>query len=118
MGVSNIINVPELIERLDNDFELYLELLELFTTDSASIISRIENAIINRDSEALRKAAHTLKGAVANFSAPAAYEAASILEQTGRNGELANADDQFLKLKTEIDSVIKEMKKISQKGSF
>ncbi|MFA5519578.1 MAG: Hpt domain-containing protein [Spirochaetota bacterium] len=118
MGVSNIINVPELIERLDNDFELYLELLELFTTDSASIISRIENAIINRDSEALRKAAHTLKGAVANFSAPAAYEAASILEQTGKNRELTNADDQFLKLKTEIDSVIKEMKKISQKGSF
>lgn len=118
MGVSNIINVPELIERLDNDFELYLELLELFTTDSASIISRIENAIINRDSEALRKAAHTLKGAVANFSAPAAYEAASILEQTGRNRELANANDQFLKLKAEIDSVIKEMKKISQKGSF
>ncbi len=118
MGDTAIIDVPELIERLDNDFELYLELLDLFINDSASLISRIENAIINRDSEALRKAAHTLKGAVANFSAPAAYDAASILEKTGKSKELTNAEAQFLKLKTEIDSVIKEMKKISQKGSF
>lgn len=118
MGDTAIIDIPELIERLDNDFELYTELLDLFIDDSASLISQIENAINNRDPEALRKTAHTLKGAVANFSAPAAYKAASILEQIGINKELTNAGAQFLKLKTEIDSVIKEMKKIAQKGSF
>lgn len=118
MGDTAIIDIPELIARLDNDFELYMELLDLFINDSASLISQIENAINNRDPEALRKTAHTLKGAVANFSAPGAYKAASILEQTGINKELTNAGAQFLKLKTEIDSVIKEMKKISQKGSF
>lgn len=118
MKASVVINIPELAERLDNDFELFLKLLELFTDDSEFLILSIEDAIKNRDHEALRKAAHTLKGAVANFSAPAAYKAVSILEKTGKDVELTGAKDQLLKLKSEIESVLKEMKRISEKGSF
>ena len=115
---STVINIAELAERLDSDYELFVELAELFNDDSASLLERIENAIKNRDNEGLRKAAHTLKGAVANFSAPAAYEAASILEQTGKNPHLDGAEEQFEQLKSEINAVIAEMKKISQAGSF
>ena len=118
MEDAAVIDIPELTERLDNDFELYLELVDLFTDDSSSLISKIEYAISNKDHEALRKAAHTLKGAVANFSAPAAYEAASILEQAGRKMDLTGTEDHFLKLKSEIESVITEMKRIAKKGSF
>lgn len=118
MAAAVVINIPELTERLDNDFELFLELMDLFKDDSASLISKIGYAINTQDPEALRKAAHTLKGAVANFSTPAAYEAASNLEKTGKNKELTRAEDQFLKLKSEIKSVITEMNRISKKGSF
>ena len=118
MEDAAVIDIPELTERLDNDFELYLELVDLFTDDSSSLISKIEYAISNKDHESLRKAAHTLKGAVANFSASAAYESASILEKTARNKELTGAEEQFLKLKSEFESVITEMKRIANKGSF
>ncbi len=38
-----------------------------------------------------RLAAHTLKGAVSNFAAPAATEAASRLQQMGESGKLGDA---------------------------
>jgi len=118
MGAAAVINIPELIDRLDNDFELFVELVELFVDDSSNLLAKIGTAISSRDHESLRKAAHTLKGAVANFSAPAAFEAASKLEQTGKNMELTGAEEQFLILKSEIESVLAEMKKLSEKGSF
>jgi HPt (histidine-containing phosphotransfer) domain-containing protein len=118
MGAATVINIPELIDRLDNDFELFVELVELFVDDSSALLSRIETAINSRDNETLRKAAHTLKGAVANFSAPAAFEAASQLEQTGKNAELTGAEEQFNTLKSEIDAVLAEMKRLAEKGSF
>lgn len=113
-----VINIPELTERLDNDFELFTELAELFYDDSSALMDKIRNSIDNNDHESLRKAAHTLKGAVANFAAPGAYEAASVLEMTGRNMELTGAEDQYAALKSEIDAVISEMKRINKNGSF
>ncbi len=113
-----VINISELTERLDNDFELFAELTELFFDDSASLMDKIKNSIDNNDHESLRKAAHTLKGAVANFAAPGAYEASSVLEMTGRNMELTGAEEQYNTLKSEIDSVVAEMKRMIANGSF
>lgn len=113
-----VINISELTERLDNDFELFTELSELFFDDSASLMDKIRDSIDNNDHESLRKAAHTLKGAVANFAAQGAYEAASALEMTGRNMELTGAAEQYAELKSEIESVIAEMKRINANGSF
>ncbi len=118
MGATTVINIPELIDRLDNDFELFVELVELFVDDSSTLLSKIEAAVNSSDHETLRKAAHTLKGAVANFSAPAAFEAASKLEQTGKNMTLEGAEDQFHILKSEIEAVLAEMKRLTEKGSF
>jgi HPt (histidine-containing phosphotransfer) domain-containing protein len=118
MGAANVINIPELIDRLDNDFELFVELVELFEDDSSALLDKIEAAINSREHEILRKAAHTLKGAVANFSAPAAFEAASTLEQTGKNMDLEGAEEQFCTLKSETEAVLSEMKRLIAKGSF
>jgi len=81
-------------------------------------MDKIRNSIDTNDHESLRKAAHTLKGAVANFAAPGAYEAASVLEMTGRKMELTGAEEQYGILKSEIDEVIAEMKRINKNGSF
>jgi two-component system, sensor histidine kinase and response regulator len=118
MAGSNIINVPELAERVDNDFELFIELSELFFDDSVSLINKISDSINKGDPDALRKTAHTLKGAVSNFSAQSAYDAAYDLEIVGKNNELESADKKFNLLKREIDLVVQEMKSMIEKGSF
>ena len=115
---SSVINVMDLAERVDNDFELFIELSELFFEDSVSLLNKISDSIKKGDPDALRKSAHTLKGAVSNFSAQRAYDAAYELELTGKNNEMGNAYENFNSLKVEIDLVINEMKSMIEKGSF
>jgi two-component system, sensor histidine kinase and response regulator len=118
MNGNNILNIPELVERLDGDFELFVELSELFFEDSSSLLNKIEDSIKKSDPEALRKSAHTLKGAVSNFSAQKAYDAAYELEIAGRDKVFENAMDKFATLKNEIAEVINAMKGLALKGSF
>ncbi len=118
MTANEIINRAELEERLDRDFSLFAELTDLFFDDSLSLLKKIEDSITRKDSDSLRKTAHTLKGAVANFSAPRAYDAAFALETAGRENSLDDAEEKFNLLKKEIDNLASEMKSILKQGSF
>lgn len=118
MSRNEPINRNELAERLDNDFELFKELAELFFDDSASLTGRIKEAIDAGDMEGLRKNVHTLKGAVSNFSADGAYDAAFELETAGRNKNTGGLAEKLSTLKTEIETVILDMKSMIEKGSF
>jgi HPt (histidine-containing phosphotransfer) domain-containing protein len=62
----------------------------------------IRQAIGSRDPEALRRAAHALKGSIANFAAQAPLEAASRLETMGRSNELAGIEEAYLTLEKEV----------------
>ena len=118
MNGNNVLNIPELAERLDGDFELFVELSDLFFEDSLSLLNKIEESIRKNDPEALRKSAHTLKGAVSNFSAQKAYDAAYELETAGRDGVFDSAPEKFSMLKNEIAEVINAMKSLVVKGFF
>ena len=102
MKIEDIINREELNERLDGDIALYRELADLFINDSDKLIGKIEDAVNCGDGPAIRKAAHTIKGSVANFSAKNAYDAAFELENIGRNLELNKAQSALQKLKDEV----------------
>jgi len=118
MNGNNTLNIPELEERLDGDFELFVELSELFVEDSFTLLQKIEDSIVKNDSDALRKSAHTLKGAVSNFSAQRAYDAAYELEIAGKDKVFENSDEKLALLKNEIAEVINAMKLLVTKGSF
>lgn len=118
MSRNEPINRPELAERLDSDFDLFRELTDLFIDDSASLMDRIKKAIDSGDMEGLRKNAHTLKGAVSNFSAQGAYDAAYELETSGKNSIVDGLAGKYAALEDEIQAVIEDMKAILKKGSF
>lgn len=105
MKAEDYINRKALSERLDGDFDLFKELAQLFLSDSPKLVSAIEEAISNKNGEKIGKSSHTIKGAVANFSAEKAYAAALELEKIGKNHELDKADDAFRKLMGEIDNM-------------
>ncbi len=110
MKIEDVINRKELSERLDGDMDLFRELAELFIEDSQKLLNTIKEAIDNKDSEKLRKYAHTIKGSVSNFSAPEAYEAAYELENIGRNNELEKAGEGYSLLLSKIDEAREAMK--------
>lgn len=118
MNTDYVINQIELADRLDHDFELFVELSDLFFDDSKSLLDKIKSSIDNKDPEGLRKSAHTLKGAVSNFSATSAYDAAYDLEMAGKDCKIEDADDLYKKLDHAITRVIEEMKAMVKKGSF
>jgi CheY-like chemotaxis protein len=77
--------------RLGGDRRLLREMLGLFLGESPAMLAAVERAVASGDAGALRRAAHVLKGSVANFAAPRPVEAARVLEKMGVEGDLSGA---------------------------
>jgi two-component system sensor histidine kinase/response regulator len=94
-----------LLDRLGGDTELLREVVEVFLSDCPARLSNVRDAIARRDSTALARAAHSLKGSVANFAADPAVAAAQRLELMGRTGDWAEVDQVLADLETEIENL-------------
>jgi PAS domain S-box-containing protein len=86
-----VMDEERLLERVGGDRKALGELVELFLTDAPRLLALIGEAIEAKDAGALQAAAHTLKGAVSNFAAPAASEAAARLQQIGESDRMGDA---------------------------
>jgi PAS domain S-box-containing protein len=73
------------------DRRLLRQVVGLFRSDATVRVRAMGRAIRARDAEALRVAAHTLKGAAGAVGAGSSRALASSLEQMGRAGELQGA---------------------------
>jgi len=87
---------------VDGSMELLRELAGLFCADSAQLLSKLREAIERQDAQAVESTARSLKGAVGNFGALPAFEAALRLEVMGREGNLSEARTGFLVLEEEL----------------
>jgi signal transduction histidine kinase/DNA-binding response OmpR family regulator len=76
----------EVLARVGGDRELLAEISRLFVDDAPRHLERIREALDAQDGESLRRAAHGLKGAAANFDAEGVVSAARSLEEIGRTG--------------------------------
>ncbi|HEX9867830.1 MAG TPA: response regulator, partial [Candidatus Tectomicrobia bacterium] len=86
---------------VDGDMGLLREMAELFLADCPRQMAKIQAAIASSDSQALMRAAHSLKGVVATFAAKATYEAALRLEMMGEDGDLLAAREAYADLEAE-----------------
>ena len=90
------------LQRVDGDRDLLREIGGLFLQDAPRLLSDIRNAVSRADPKALEHSAHTLKGSVGNFGARIAFEAALALEQMGRQGDFARAQESFTLLEQQV----------------
>ena len=98
-----VIDEAALLERFEGDRELLREVVGLFFEDCPRRLADIHNALASGNREALERAAHSIKGSVGNFAAPAAADAALQLEMIGRSGDLSCAKQACAVLEQEID---------------
>ena len=103
---SDVFDVARLLERVGGDRKALAELVRIFRADSPKQVARIRKAVQESDAAALRAAAHALKGAVSNFAAPPATEAALRLQKIGEAGRLAGAGAALEQLEREIDALL------------
>lgn len=110
-----VLDKASLLARLGDDLDLLAEITGLLFESSPGQLSAIKEAIENNNGKDLERAAHALKGAVANLSGTAAFEAALKLEKMGREGDLSCAkqaydslERQMDRLQTALDAMVNE----------
>jgi HPt (histidine-containing phosphotransfer) domain-containing protein len=95
------------------DRELLAEISRLFLDDAPKHLAEIERSIADGDSDGLRRAAHALKGAAANFEAESVVDASRMLEELGRAGTVEGAADFFRTLRRETDSLSETLQRFA-----
>ncbi|HUY33783.1 MAG TPA: PAS domain S-box protein [Pirellulales bacterium] len=100
---ADVLDWAAALDRLQGDRELLEELVEVFRGECPKLLTQVRDAVAASDAGKLKLAAHTLKGAVSNFAARDAVEAARLLEQMGKQGNLAGADEALAALERELE---------------
>lgn len=104
-----VLDRAAILDRVGGDTQLLKEIVGLFAEDCPTLLGEIREAFQSGDSARLEQAAHTLKGSVSNFAAPAAMKAAQRLETIGRSRELMDAPQAIMQLEREMDWVRTEL---------
>ena len=94
---------PErMLSRLDGDVELAVQLAEIFNDEYSRMLDRVRAAVEAGAADEVRRAAHALKGSVANFIDGGPTATAFELETMGRNGRLEKSSILFNRLEQEV----------------
>jgi HPt (histidine-containing phosphotransfer) domain-containing protein len=103
------VNVAELLTRVDNDYELLRELLDIFKVDSPRHLDALREAAAHADLKNVATNGHTLKGMLANLAATRATAAAGQLEHLGRSGDATGLDAALAILEKEMAALMPEL---------
>ena len=68
---------------------ILLRIIDLFESSASALLAELEQGLESGDLEVVTRAAHTLKSSGANLGATALAAQARLIEQAGRDGDLA-----------------------------
>jgi two-component system, sensor histidine kinase and response regulator len=94
--------------------DLFREIAGIFIETCPDYIARIKKGIAGNDAGILEREAHSLKGAVGNFGAKEAYEAANRLDKLGNDGEMARTEEGLSNLERALNELAFEMRVVLQ----
>jgi HPt (histidine-containing phosphotransfer) domain-containing protein len=93
----------EMLERLGGDTELMNDVLQVFLEECPRMMEEVRGAVDEADSKLVRRAAHSMKGALLNISAAPAAAEAKRLELLGSEERLAEGAPILERLQHEIE---------------
>lgn len=105
MDHTMALNLPEALNRVDGDQDLFLTLAQIFLDESPKEAVAARAALERQDGAGLAAAAHKLKGSVMELCAPRLFESAKRLEELGRQGEFAKASSVCADVETHLAEV-------------
>ena len=97
------------LSRIADDEELLATLIDMFVADAPTYLTDIESALRAADWNHLTRAAHTIKGVLATFSARRGEASARDLEQAAKAGDAVACAGHAASLRTEVDLFIKTL---------
>lgn len=90
------------MSRVENDLELFKELVEIFLEEYSAQLSDLEAVLAAGDAYAVNRKAHSIKSALGNLGGMCAHATAFELEKAGKEEKLADAPPLLQKLKEEV----------------
>ena len=88
---SEIMDLEKSLRRLDGDRSLLIDLIGFFLEDFPALLVRMDEAAGADDAASLERAAHSMKGLVANFDAMVARDIAQHIETAAKQRDMATA---------------------------
>jgi HPt (histidine-containing phosphotransfer) domain-containing protein len=108
---EEIIDLPDVMERVQDDKELLLELLDIFQEDFQKKRQVLVDAVAAGNIEKVKETAHSIKGSSGNISAKPMHASCLKLEQLAKSGNTTGMSD----LITVIDSQFEQVKAYAAK---
>ncbi len=103
---DDIIDLPDVLERVQDDKELLLELLDIYQEDFVIKRGALADGIAKKDFNKIKEAAHSMKGSSGNISAKRLYATCLQLEAQAKENNSAGLED-LLKI---VDGQFEEVK--------
>ncbi|MDE2027195.1 MAG: Hpt domain-containing protein [Candidatus Omnitrophica bacterium] len=103
---TEIIDLKDVLERVQDDKELLNELLDIYIEDFAIKRKGLDEAIAAGDAVRIREIAHSMKGASGNISAKLMYTACLKLETMAKEGKT----DGMQEIASSLDGYFEEIK--------
>jgi HPt (histidine-containing phosphotransfer) domain-containing protein len=108
-AATSILNIEDLLNRVDDDRELLTELFFIFKAIFPTHLQQLKEAVACKAAKQIETESHTLKGMLLNLSAPRAAAAAYELEQMGRDQQLENLQAAFDGFQAEVEALLTQM---------
>lgn len=97
-------NKAEALDRVEGDWDFYLELVSCFFSEYPTTISKIKDSASKGNAAELGMLAHTIKGALGNLSAINARELAFQLERLGKTGSTSGSETLIIQLEDAVSA--------------
>ncbi len=110
---DEIVDLNEVLERVQHDRELLLELFDIFLADCPPKMEQLKTASKNKNAEQIKTLAHGLKGASANIAAKKLNASFVAIENKVKEGALDDLPDLVASLGPQIDELRVYYKKLS-----
>jgi HPt (histidine-containing phosphotransfer) domain-containing protein len=100
-----VIDRTVVLDRVGGDIGLLREIVAIFLAEYPTLLAEIRESVATADAQKLERAAHSLKGAVANFAVHTATQAAYRLETIGRSSNLDAAPEALATLEAQLAAI-------------
>jgi CheY-like chemotaxis protein len=109
------IEAQSLAQRLGGNLDDLGDIIELLVETAQEMLPEIKSAIELGDASRLQFTAHTLKGAIANFTQEGPYHHALALEKSGANNSIDSAQAMavYAQLTQTFEEVLSELKQLA-----
>ena len=109
MAAESPWSLDTLVSQLAGDEQLAREMVVLFIDECPNMIGAVHDALATGSPDAVRRAAHALKGAAGNFTPDGPTATARRLELSAADGRLDEAASLIARLEQELDDLVQAM---------